>query len=122
MMKHEFEALAGYEVSHEDYNNIIEPMYMATDLSKQDFVKVIDRKRFEVKREKSQEMLELEANIKTEIKGIKEAIRTNKATIEMYKTFYEEDGDSYWKKAIKTLVNYNKNLKHRLDGLNFVLR
>ncbi len=46
MMKHEFEALAGYEVSFEDYNQIIEPMYMATNLSKQDFVKVIDRKRF----------------------------------------------------------------------------
>ena len=46
MMKHEFEALAGYEVSNEDYNNIIEPMYMATELSKQDFVKCIDKKRF----------------------------------------------------------------------------
>ena len=30
MMKHEFEALAGYEVSFEDYNRVIEPMYMAT--------------------------------------------------------------------------------------------
>lgn len=41
MMKHEFERLAGYEVSAEDYNNIIEPMYMATDLSKEDFVAVM---------------------------------------------------------------------------------
>ena len=46
MMKHEFEALAGYEVSNEDYNKIIEPMYMATELSKAEFVKCIDRKRF----------------------------------------------------------------------------
>lgn len=46
MMKHEFEALAGYEVSLEDYNRVIEPMYMATELSKEDFVKCIDRKRF----------------------------------------------------------------------------
>lgn len=45
-MKYEFEALAGYEVSNEDYNKIIEPMYMATELSKQDFVKCIDKKRF----------------------------------------------------------------------------
>ncbi len=51
MMKQEFEALAGYEVSAEDYNNIIEPMYMATDLSKQEFVKTINRKNFEVKHE-----------------------------------------------------------------------
>lgn len=46
MMHHEFEQLAGYEVSFEDYTNIIEPMYNATNLSKQDFVKVINRKAF----------------------------------------------------------------------------
>lgn len=33
MMHHEFERIAGYEVSYEDYTNIIEPMYMATDTS-----------------------------------------------------------------------------------------
>ena len=49
MMKHEFEEIAGYEVSFEDYNNIIEPMYMATNLSKQDFVKTINKKRFALK-------------------------------------------------------------------------
>lgn len=49
MMKHEFERLAGYEVSAEDYNKIIEPMYMATDLSKEEFVNVIDKKRFALK-------------------------------------------------------------------------
>lgn len=49
MMKHEFETLAGYEVSAEDYNKIIEPMYMATDLAKEEFVKVIDKKRFALK-------------------------------------------------------------------------
>ena len=49
MMKHEFEALAGYEVTAEDYNSIIEPMYMATDLTKEDFVKTINKKCFAVK-------------------------------------------------------------------------
>lgn len=49
MMKYEFEALAGYEVSNEDYNNIIEPMYMATNMSKSDFIKCIDKKRFALK-------------------------------------------------------------------------
>lgn len=46
MMKQEFEELAGYEVSWEDYSKIIEPMYMAVGLSKQDFIKTLDRKRF----------------------------------------------------------------------------
>ncbi len=49
MMKHEFEAIAGYEVSVSDYDNIIEPMYMATDLNKAEFVKVISKERFALK-------------------------------------------------------------------------
>ena len=49
MMKHEFEALAGYEVTTETYDNIIEPMYMATNLSKRDFVKTLNRKALEHK-------------------------------------------------------------------------
>lgn len=47
MMWKEFEEIAGYEVSFEDYDKIIEPMYMAlTNVSKQEFVKMIDKKRF----------------------------------------------------------------------------
>ena len=47
MMWKEFEEIAGYEVSYEDYTNIIEPMYMALpNVSKYDFVKMIDKKRF----------------------------------------------------------------------------
>lgn len=46
-MKYEFEKLAGYEVTTRDYLDIIEPMYMATDLDKSDFVKCLDRNRFD---------------------------------------------------------------------------
>ena len=49
MMKNEFEALAGYEVSVSDYDNIIEHMYMATELNKAEFVKVISKERFALK-------------------------------------------------------------------------
>lgn len=48
MMYEEFMNLAGYEVSYSDYTNIIEPMYMALDLDKSDFIKCINRKRFEL--------------------------------------------------------------------------
>ena len=48
MMYEEFVKIAGYKVSYEDYDNIIEPMYMSIEVSKYDFVKMIDRKRFEV--------------------------------------------------------------------------
>lgn len=52
MMQHEFEMIAGYRVSAEDYNNYIEPMYLAIpeNISKYEFVKMINRKRFEYKR------------------------------------------------------------------------
>ena len=46
MMQQEFEQLAGYEVSYEDYVDIIEPMYMTVDLSKSEFVQCINKKRF----------------------------------------------------------------------------
>ena len=52
MMKIEFEALAGYEVSVSDYDNIIEPMYMATELNKAEFVKVNCKERFALKSRK----------------------------------------------------------------------
>ena len=65
-MKHEFEALAGYEVSVADYDNIIEPMYMATELSKEEFVKVICKERFALK--SREEIIQ-------EIKGIAEHLK-----------------------------------------------
>ena len=66
MMKIEFEALAGYEVSVADYDNIIEPMYMATELSKEDFVKVICKERFALKSREEiiQEMKEIAGHLK----------------------------------------------------------
>lgn len=44
MTKQEFEVLAGCEVSFEAYSNIIEPMYMAVELPKQDFIKLLNLK------------------------------------------------------------------------------
>ena len=50
MMWKEFEDIAGYEVSLEDYEKLIEPMYMAVGdaVTKQEFVKMIDKKRFAI--------------------------------------------------------------------------
>lgn len=50
MMWHEFENIAGYQVTCEDYHDYIEPMYMALDgVTKQEFVRMIDKKRFALK-------------------------------------------------------------------------
>lgn len=61
MMKHEFEALAGYEVSFEDYDKIIEPMYMATNLNKAEFVKTLNRKAFDLNEKKKEMVKEMKA-------------------------------------------------------------
>lgn len=46
MMQREFEALAGITVTAADYDNIIEPMYMATGLGKREFIKTLNLKFF----------------------------------------------------------------------------
>ncbi len=48
MMWKEFERIAGYEVSREDYDNYIEPMYMAVGdgVTKAEFVKMVNKERF----------------------------------------------------------------------------
>ena len=80
MMKSEFEALAGYEVSNEDYNNILEPMYMALpDVSKAEFVKMIDKKRFALK------------PVKTIVKEMKKAAESLKDTCNHYTDWETKD-------------------------------
>ena len=64
MMWSEFEKIAGYEVSYEDYTNIIEPMYNAVELSKQEFVKTLNRKQFDLKYKKDQEKKKLIRELK----------------------------------------------------------
>lgn len=78
MFKAEFERLAGYEVSYEDYKTIIEPMYMATNLNKEEFVQTINKKRFALKSK---------AQLLKEIKAVAENI----ADIAGHNTFHEEE-------------------------------
>ena len=67
MMQNEFEKLAGYKVSTETYNNIIEPMYMASNLSKEEFIKTLNKKNFALptKRQLINKMKKLAKEIKT---------------------------------------------------------
>lgn len=44
MMKQEFEELAKINVTWETYSKIIEPMYIAADLPKQEFIKLLNLK------------------------------------------------------------------------------
>lgn len=96
MMHKEFEELAGYEVSYETYTNIIEPMYMATNVSKQEFVKMLDKKAFALPTQKQmiREMKKI-ANFLFENCGIssyhEEKNKLDKIAKEYAKRFYGID-------------------------------
>lgn len=98
MTKQEFESLAGYEVTFEDYNKIIEPMYMVTDLSKQDFVKVIDKKRF---------ALPTIAEMKKEMKKIAQHL-------------YDICGRDYDSESLDRLEKTAKEYAKRVYGIDWV--
>ena len=109
MMKIEFEALAGYEVSVSDYDNIIEPMYMATQLSKEDFVKVINKERFALK--SREEIIQ-------EIKGIAEHLKktcdnfTDYEAEEKLKELAEEYKVRFGPYKVGFLLNTRYTLEH----------
>lgn len=125
MMKYEFEKLAGYEVSDYDYDVIIEPMYMATNLSKQDFVKCLDRKRFEVKHQKSPELIELENQLKKDIKDAKDQIKSYEDRIKHLKSLIEVEDSMYWikewKEEIKRIREEIRFCRVRISECKFVL-
>ena len=117
----EFIEIAGYEVSFVDYSEIIEPMYNATSLDKWSFVKCIDRKRFEVKREMSEEEKELINSLKEGIKMLKEDNEYWKSRLDSYKelaTACPEDDFSAPIKSYKETIRRNNQ---RIKEIRFVL-
>lgn len=86
MMWREFEELAGYEVTYEDYSKIIEPMYMAIpeSISKQEFVKMIDRKRFDYKAKEKAEK-------KSMVKAMKEIAEERAKNCEHFSDYEAEE-------------------------------
>ena len=108
MMKHEFESIAGYEVSTEDYDNIIEPMYMATNLSKQEFVKTISKKRFAIVKKEEVKAVFVSNGNRTpngcyavgrwmmQIGNPDVSIKTGKITYKVRKTTIEEQRKIGW--------------------------
>ena len=125
MMKQEFEKLAGYEVSVEDYNKVIEPMYMATDLDKESFVKVIDRKRFELKKEKTEEQKAMEAKLVSEIAGLKKSIEYEKLRILHVESYLETETETEWIKEYKRIIKRAKEeikcCNNRIKEIRWVL-
>lgn len=131
MTYNEFMTLAGYEVSFEDYNNIIEPMYTAINLSKDEFVKVIDKKRFALKtRKQMQNEMKKIANHLTETfthytdYEAKEKIQN--IADEYTKRFYGNSYSCYINYEMKWSCYYPTNIEifkrnngHIIETINF---
>ena len=111
MMKHEFEELAGYEVSAQDYSNIIEPMYMAVNVSKKDFVAMIDKKRFALptKAEMKREMRKI-ANVIFEGCGLRtyheEEAKIDRLAKEYARRFYGIEWATDMKSYVLIMKDY----------------
>lgn len=88
MMWKEFEELAGYEVTYEDYSKIIEPMYMATDLNKRDFIACLDYKRFSIQYRKEQ----MKHKMVKRLKELAAQMKAEAGHVDTYETFSELHG------------------------------
>lgn len=119
MMKHEFEELAGYEVSNEDYDKVIEPMYMALNMSKAEFVKCLDKKRFAKKPEIKETPVFISDGTRTpngcyyigkwmmQIGEPKTNIRNRKITYTVRETTPEEQYEIGWDRWCASYVDIN---------------
>ena len=98
-------------IGEEDYRKIIEPMYMATNLTKEEFVKVIDKKRFALKT--TEELI-------NEMKEIAEHL---KKTCDHYTDYEAEEklnklAEDY-KNRIAPTGGYLINTKYTLEHLGY---
>lgn len=122
MMKQEFEMLAGYAVSQEDYNKIIEPMYMATNLSKEDFIKCVDRKRFEYIAPKSIAQQELEDSINEMLRDLESNLGYSQRCMATVKGCLEElPGDEFYLGSLKYWKTRIKDIKSQIKELKFII-
>lgn len=115
MMYQEFEEIAGYEVSYEDYTNIIEPMYMALpdNVSKQQFVKMLDKKAFALptKKEMVKEMKKI-ANHLYDICGHCSDFESEQKLDALAKKYAKRFFGLDWTNDIKAYVYFNKGYEY----------
>lgn len=127
MMKWEFEKIAGYDVTSEDFENIINPMYMATDLDKESFVKCLDRKRFEhIDKDYVAEYAKLKKEIKERIATLRDDIEYYKRFVNQYKSWLDEETDpediAQYKRQIAHYKNEIALRRSEISGLLLILK
>lgn len=123
MMHEEFVKIAGYKVSLEDYKNVIEPMYMAMpdSVSKEEFVAMLDRSRFEVK--KTEAELRQEQEYRDRIADLTASVEDNNSQIAYYKreiTFCKSKIEEY-QAILRNYKEDNNGFKQEIKMLKSLL-
>lgn len=115
MMHDEFMEIAGYEVSYEDYKNYIEPMYMAVPetVTKAEFVKMIDKKRFALPTEKEmiKEMKKI-VNHLYEIWGHRTDYEAEAELDKIAKKYAERFWGIDWNRDTETFVYFHREYQY----------
>lgn len=115
MMHKEFEEIAGYEVSYETYTDIIEPMYMAlpNNVSKQQFVKMLDKKAFALPTQKEmvKEMKKIAAHL-FDICGHSVDYESEHELDALAKKYAKRFFGLDWVNDIKAYVYFNKGYEY----------
>ena len=113
MMHKEFEEIAGYEVSFETYTNVIEPMYMATNLSKQEFVKLLNKKAFALptQSEMKKEMKKI-ANHLFDICGLYTDWKSEQELDKIAKAYAKRFYGINWSENIESFVYFNRGYEY----------
>lgn len=96
----------------------LEIMYMNSDLTKQEIYeygkKLVDNS-------KSEKEIQLENQLRTELKELKEQYKAAMEEANRYKAFYKEDKDQYWKNQNNWQKEIARDIKRKISGIKFIL-
>lgn len=99
--------------------NRLEVMYMNTDMTKDEIYeygkKLVDNS-------KSPEQIAFEKEMNERIVAAKEMYRTRRADAKVYKAYYREDHDPYWKQKAKDAEDDAKRYRREVAELKWVLQ
>lgn len=112
MMYQEFKDLTQTDISYEVYSTVIEPMYMATNLNKEEFIKAINLDAFtETKTPVTEETVEPEEQVEEIQEPEQPKVKTNP------KLFVTQATEKRIKKMVKNHCRYGLALENLLYKL-----
>lgn len=111
----EFTELTKKEIDYNYYTDVIEPMYLASDLNKADFIKLLNVAALP---ESEQSKMKAESDI-LELKKDLEYYKSNKRTYQKNLKFWQDEKDDEMIKSVKSNIKYyEREIKKTLNQIN----